>query len=93
MYVFKHKERQLTPLKSGDKVIAKHKNTRFYLADVLDYRDQIFYEVDFDDGSFSKDLYPEDIHVGVFTTVVCYFYYGFLLQKYLFIKRLFKRDA
>jgi len=52
-------------LTEDDKVIAKHKNTRFYLADVLGSRDQTFYEVDFDDGSFSKDLYPEDIHVSV----------------------------
>lgn len=61
---FQHKERQLNPLNTGDKVIAKHKNTRYYLADILECRDQIFYEVDFDDGSFSKDLYPEDIHVS-----------------------------
>lgn len=48
-------------------MIAKHKNTRFYNAEVLDTRDQLFYEVDFDDGSFSKDLYPEDLHVSALT--------------------------
>ncbi|XP_045160410.1 uncharacterized protein LOC123525433 isoform X2 [Mercenaria mercenaria] len=58
----KQKERKLTQLEVGDRVIAKHKNTRYYVAEVLDCRDQVFYEVDFDDGSFSHDLYPEDIN-------------------------------
>ncbi|XP_060556454.1 uncharacterized protein LOC132717074 isoform X2 [Ruditapes philippinarum] len=62
MHLTKQKERKLTPLEVGDRVIAKHKNTRYYVAEVLDCRDQVFYEVDFDDGSFSHDLYPEDIN-------------------------------
>lgn len=61
---FQQKPRELTPLNSGDKVIGKHKNTRFYLCEVIGCRDQVFYEVDFDDGSFSDDLYPEDIDVS-----------------------------
>ena len=48
----------------GCKVIAKHRNTRYYEAEVLEREDQVFYEVDFDDGSFSNDLFPEDIHVS-----------------------------
>ena len=56
-------ERDLNTLEEGTKVIAKHKNTRYYMAEVLEHEEQVFYEVDFDDGSFSNDLYPEDIHV------------------------------
>ncbi|XP_052775093.1 uncharacterized protein LOC128213442 isoform X2 [Mya arenaria] len=56
------RDRELQPISVGDRVIAKHKNTRFYNAEVLDVRDHTFYRVDFDDGSFSDDLYPEDIH-------------------------------
>lgn len=55
-------DRELTKLEVGSKVIAKHKNTRYYLAEVLDREEHVFYEVDFDDGSFSNDLYPEDLH-------------------------------
>ena len=59
------KPRNLCKLEVGMKIIAKHKNTRYYLAEVTDCQQQTFYEVDFDDGSFSKDLFPEDIHVSV----------------------------
>ncbi|XP_060082098.1 uncharacterized protein LOC132561390 isoform X2 [Ylistrum balloti] len=54
-------ERKLTELKKGDRVYAKHKNTRYYVVDVLKVTNQVFYSVDFDDGSFSDDLFPEDI--------------------------------
>lgn len=54
-------ERKLNELKKGDRVYAKHKNTRYYIVDVLKVTNQVFYSVDFDDGSFSDDLYPEDI--------------------------------
>ena len=57
-------ERELSQLEVGCKVIAKHRNTRYYEAEVLEREDQVFYEVDFDDGSFSNDLFPEDIHVS-----------------------------
>lgn len=45
----------------GDKVFAKHKNCRYYRVTVTKICNQTFYSVDFDDGSFSDDLYPEDI--------------------------------
>uniref|UniRef100_A0A0L8HJ86 [histone H3]-trimethyl-L-lysine(9) demethylase n=2 Tax=Octopus bimaculoides TaxID=37653 RepID=A0A0L8HJ86_OCTBM len=48
-------------LKISDKVIAKHKNRRYYKADVSAIKNQIFYAVDFNDGSFSDNLFPEDI--------------------------------
>ena len=53
----------LPDVKVGDVVIAKHKNCRYYHCNVVDTRTEIFYEVDFDDGSFSKNMFPEDIEV------------------------------
>ena len=45
-------------------MIAKHKNGRYYKCQVIDIQVQVFYEVDFAaDGSFSRDLFPEDIVV------------------------------
>jgi len=64
--LIQQRARDLQPLSVGDVVIAKHKNTRYYTAEVLDTRDQVFYAVDFDDGSFSNDLFPADIHVSSF---------------------------
>ncbi|KAM9848656.1 lysine-specific demethylase 4A [Aulostomus maculatus] len=45
----------------GQKVICKHKNGRYYQCDVVQLSKEIFYEVNFDDGSFSDNLFPEDI--------------------------------
>ncbi|KAG9486718.1 hypothetical protein GDO78_006869, partial [Eleutherodactylus coqui] len=45
----------------GQSVIAKHRNTRYYSCKVADITSQTFYEVAFDDGSISKDTFPEDI--------------------------------
>ncbi|XP_038965424.1 lysine-specific demethylase 4C isoform X1 [Rattus norvegicus] len=45
----------------GQTVITKHRNTRYYSCRVIDVTSQIFYEVMFDDGSFSRDTFPEDI--------------------------------
>lgn len=36
---------------------------------------QLFYEVMFDDGSFSLDTFPEDIVVSTFSDT-CYFLFG-----------------
>lgn len=55
------KEREMSNLKVGDKVYAKHKNTRYYKATVVKIERQIFCLLDFDDGSFSDDTFPEDI--------------------------------
>ncbi|XP_061680073.1 lysine-specific demethylase 4A isoform X2 [Syngnathoides biaculeatus] len=49
---------ELTP---GQKVICKHKNGRYYQCDVVQLSKETFYEVNFDDGSFSDNLFPEDI--------------------------------
>ncbi|XP_059165275.1 mucin-4-like [Physella acuta] len=56
----RHNE-ELRDLNQGDKVVAKHKNRRFYWAKVIHVQRNRLYEVDFDDGSFSEDLLPEDI--------------------------------
>lgn len=45
----------------GQTVISKHKNLRYYSSKVTQVSSQVFYEVMFDDGSFSNDTYPEDI--------------------------------
>ncbi|XP_007639083.1 lysine-specific demethylase 4C isoform X1 [Cricetulus griseus] len=45
----------------GQTVITKHRNTRYYSCRVIDVTSQTFYEVMFDDGSFSRDTFPEDI--------------------------------
>ncbi|XP_035278436.1 lysine-specific demethylase 4A [Anguilla anguilla] len=48
-------------LEVGQKVICKHKNGRYYRCDVVELTKATFYEVIFDDGSFSDNLFPEDI--------------------------------
>ncbi|KAL1790999.1 lysine-specific demethylase 4C isoform X2 [Sigmodon hispidus] len=45
----------------GQTVITKHRNTRYYNCRVIDVTFQTFYEVMFDDGSFTRDTFPEDI--------------------------------
>lgn len=62
----KHEGRQqeeLPDLNVGDRAVAKHKNKRFYWGKVIDVVRHRLYEVDFDDGSYSEDLLPEDIEV------------------------------
>ncbi|XP_007420033.1 lysine-specific demethylase 4A [Python bivittatus] len=51
----------LQDLAVGQAVISKHKNGRFYQCEVVNLTKETFYEVNFDDGSFSDNLYPEDI--------------------------------
>lgn len=50
-------------LSVGQKVICKHKNGRYYQCEVIQLTKETFYEVNFDDGSFSDNLFPEDIVV------------------------------
>ncbi|XP_071436806.1 lysine-specific demethylase 4C isoform X2 [Pithys albifrons albifrons] len=45
----------------GQTVITKHRNTRYYSCRVIGVTSQLFYEIMFDDGSFSVDTFPEDI--------------------------------
>uniref|UniRef100_A0AAY4B6Z7 [histone H3]-trimethyl-L-lysine(9) demethylase n=1 Tax=Denticeps clupeoides TaxID=299321 RepID=A0AAY4B6Z7_9TELE len=57
----RHKGPVQTELTVGQKVICKHKNGRYYQCDVVQLSKETFYEVNFDDGSFSDNLFPEDI--------------------------------
>uniref|UniRef100_A0A8C5D3W9 [histone H3]-trimethyl-L-lysine(9) demethylase n=1 Tax=Gouania willdenowi TaxID=441366 RepID=A0A8C5D3W9_GOUWI len=56
-----HRHQLRTPISLGQTVISKHKNLRYYSSKVTQITSQMFYEVMFDDGSFSNDTYPEDI--------------------------------
>uniref|UniRef100_W5M9S3 [histone H3]-trimethyl-L-lysine(9) demethylase n=1 Tax=Lepisosteus oculatus TaxID=7918 RepID=W5M9S3_LEPOC len=59
-----HTERNKAVLRElcvGQKVICKHKNGRYYQCEVVRLTKETFYEVNFDDGSFSDNLFPEDI--------------------------------
>ncbi|KAJ7335481.1 hypothetical protein JRQ81_013422 [Phrynocephalus forsythii] len=65
---FRHKISQTVKTKAfekavsvGQTVVAKHRNTRYYNCRVIEVTSQVFYEVMFDDGSFSRDTFPEDI--------------------------------
>ncbi|XP_068783896.1 lysine-specific demethylase 4C isoform X2 [Struthio camelus] len=67
---FRHKINQNVRTKAcekaitvGQTVITKHRNTRYYSCRVIGVTSQVFYEVVFDDGSFSRDTFPEDIVV------------------------------
>lgn len=52
----------LSDLQVNDLALAKHhRNRRYYWARVTHVVRNRLYEVDFDDGSFSEDLLPEDI--------------------------------
>nr|XP_054593227.1 lysine-specific demethylase 4A isoform X2 [Nothobranchius furzeri] len=51
----------LQELTVGQKVICKHRNSRYYQSDVVELTTATFYEVVFDDGSYSDNLLPEDI--------------------------------
>lgn len=48
----------------GQRVICKYKNGRYYHSEVLELSPTTFYEVVFDDGSYSDNLFPEDIEVN-----------------------------
>ncbi|KAI4809126.1 hypothetical protein KUCAC02_018036 [Chaenocephalus aceratus] len=45
----------------GQRVICKYRNTRYYHSEVVELTTATFYEVVFDDGSYSDNLFPEDI--------------------------------
>ncbi|XP_047223909.1 lysine-specific demethylase 4A isoform X3 [Girardinichthys multiradiatus] len=51
----------LRDLARSQKVICKHKNGRYYHSEVVELTTATFYEVVFDDGSYSDNLFPEDI--------------------------------
>ena len=59
---------KIPPLRQGEIVWAKHRNTRYYKAKVDSIHDTLFYMVTFSDNSFSDDLYPSDIMVSFSST-------------------------
>ncbi|KAJ7414380.1 lysine-specific demethylase 4C-like protein [Willisornis vidua] len=68
MTCFRHKVNHNVRAKASEKtitvgqtVITKHRNTRYYSCRVIGVTSQLFYEIMFDDGSFSVDTFPEDI--------------------------------
>ncbi|XP_039240440.1 lysine-specific demethylase 4C isoform X4 [Pipra filicauda] len=70
MTCFRHKKNHNVRPKASEKtirvgqtVITKHRNTRYYSCRVVGVTSQLFYEIMFDDGSFSLDTFPEDIVV------------------------------
>ncbi|CAM9273346.1 unnamed protein product [Lampetra planeri] len=48
-------------LSVGQRVICKYRNGRYYQSEVVELTTATFYEVIFDDGSYSDNLFPEDI--------------------------------
>uniref|UniRef100_A0A671RPB9 [histone H3]-trimethyl-L-lysine(9) demethylase n=1 Tax=Sinocyclocheilus anshuiensis TaxID=1608454 RepID=A0A671RPB9_9TELE len=58
---WRHKGGIQIELEKGQKVISKHRNGRYYHCEVVELTKATFYEVIFDDGSFSDNLFPEDI--------------------------------
>uniref|UniRef100_A0A8C1UW50 [histone H3]-trimethyl-L-lysine(9) demethylase n=1 Tax=Cyprinus carpio TaxID=7962 RepID=A0A8C1UW50_CYPCA len=58
---WRHKGGIHVELEKGQKVICKHRNSRYYHCEVVELTKATFYEVVFDDGSFSDNLFPEDI--------------------------------
>ncbi|XP_034038547.1 lysine-specific demethylase 4A-like [Thalassophryne amazonica] len=48
-------------LRVGQRVISKYRNGRYYHSEVVELTTATFYEVVFDDGSYSDNLFPEDI--------------------------------
>lgn len=54
----------------GQRVICKHKNGRYYHSEVQELTPTTFYEVVFDDGSYSDNLFPEDIEVDQILTSI-----------------------
>ncbi|XP_077557645.1 lysine-specific demethylase 4B-like isoform X3 [Haemaphysalis longicornis] len=49
------------PVAVGSRVVAKHKNGRYYWGQVVESRSQDFYAVDFEDNSSCDNLRPSDV--------------------------------
>jgi len=56
-----HKHDKICNVRTGQVVWARHKNGRYYKGRIANISETQFYMVLFNDGSFSDDLYPEDI--------------------------------
>lgn len=56
-----HAAQALRSVSLGQVVITKNRNGLYYRCRVIGATTQVFYEVNFDDGSYSDNLYPESI--------------------------------
>jgi hypothetical protein len=63
-------------------------NQKVLMGKIVELKKQIFYEVDFGDGTFSTDMIPEDIIVISFL-----FFFKSLMKNYLKPIFYFKRDT
>uniref|UniRef100_A0A672YTN8 [histone H3]-trimethyl-L-lysine(9) demethylase n=1 Tax=Sphaeramia orbicularis TaxID=375764 RepID=A0A672YTN8_9TELE len=63
----------LQELTVSQKVICKYRNGRYYHSEVVELTTATFYEVVFDDGSYSDNLFPEDIEVNRYFTRSLFF--------------------
>ncbi|XP_014206519.1 lysine-specific demethylase 4C isoform X2 [Copidosoma floridanum] len=57
----RHRVKDKIPIRQGEFVYAKHKNLRYYQAEVVSISDQIFFGVNFKEGTLCDDLPPEDV--------------------------------
>nr|XP_061795147.1 lysine-specific demethylase 4A-like [Nerophis lumbriciformis] len=59
--VIERNKDSMRELAVGQRVICKYRNGRYYHSEVVGLTTATFYEVVFDDGSYSDNLFPEDI--------------------------------
>uniref|UniRef100_A0A8C2ZQR7 [histone H3]-trimethyl-L-lysine(9) demethylase n=1 Tax=Cyclopterus lumpus TaxID=8103 RepID=A0A8C2ZQR7_CYCLU len=57
----KRNKASMRELSVKQRVICKYRNARYYHSEVVELTAATFYEVVFDDGSYSNNLFPEDI--------------------------------
>lgn len=65
-------ERVLNEVQPEEMVIAKHKNSRYYTAKVVDKYEQVFHHVHFVDNSFTENIKSFDILVRILHIVSDY---------------------
>ncbi|XP_041447462.1 lysine-specific demethylase 4B isoform X2 [Xenopus laevis] len=58
---FKHRYSFSREVSIGQSVISRNRNGLYYRCQVIGSATQIFYEINFDDGSYSDNVYPESI--------------------------------
>lgn len=58
---FKGKQRDFSVIHSGESVVAKHRNGRYYHGVVQDTSTEEYYVVSFEDGTYCENLPPTDI--------------------------------
>lgn len=59
--ICKEKLKRTSNLTAGEKVIAKHRDGNYHEAVLMRIQPRTYVSVDFEDGTFSENLFPEDI--------------------------------